>query len=59
VDLLLQYGADPRRTNGDGESAVELAERNGNENVVLLLNEWENRVTNKNGNGKKHKLIQK
>jgi hypothetical protein len=42
-----------------GESSVELAEKNGHENVVLLLFEWENKVTDKDGNGKKQKLIQK
>ena len=37
---VLRSGADPDRTNGDGETALDLAERGGHEDVALLLREW-------------------
>ena len=37
---VFRSGADPDRTNGDGETASDLAERGGREDVALLLKEW-------------------
>ena len=33
-------GADPERSNGNGQTAADLAERGGHEDVALLLREW-------------------
>ena len=38
--VLYRSGADPARTNGDGETAADLAERGGYEDVALLIRNW-------------------
>ena len=42
VELLLQYGADVHKHNGDGDTVLVMAERSGNPEVVELIKKYIN-----------------